>query len=236
VDARNKPRDSSDKPNPDGSSNTAPSEDPSAQSTRKRMERPDTQNDQYTRRLVSKEGVWWKRLLDVQAPYRWNLQRLNLGFTLDIGCGLGRNLLHINGNGVGVDHNQSSVEIARSHGLKAFVTDEFDKSEFNKQDTFDAMLIAHVVEHMTIQEAVALLARYLPLLKPNGTVVLITPQERGFSSDPTHVEFMDFEALRKIHLQVGLEPLREYSFPFPRSAGRFFTYNEFVSLSRRPAN
>jgi hypothetical protein len=25
----------------------------------------------------------------------------------------------------------------------------------------------------------------------------------------------------------------EYSFPFPRALGRFFIYNEFVSVSRR---
>jgi 2-polyprenyl-3-methyl-5-hydroxy-6-metoxy-1,4-benzoquinol methylase len=199
------------------------------------MDQTGTRSDEYTRRLATKEGAWWKHLLDVQAPYRRNLRRLNLGFTLDIGCGLGRNLLHINGNGVGIDHNSSSVEVARSRGLTAYETDEFEGSEFNKPDTFDAILVAHVVEHMSEKEAIELLAKYVPLLKPNGKVVLITPQERGFNSDPTHVQFMDFAALRKISERAGLSPVIEYSFPLPRFAGRFFTHNEFVSLSRKQA-
>jgi hypothetical protein len=38
----------------------------------------------------------------------------------DVGCGLGRNLGHLDGNGVGVDHNAESVAIAQSRGLRAF--------------------------------------------------------------------------------------------------------------------
>ena len=58
--------------------------------------------------------VWWKKLLDVQAPYRWNLQRLKLGLTLEIGCGIGRNLMHLKGQGIGIDHNFQSVEMQES--------------------------------------------------------------------------------------------------------------------------
>ena len=195
---------------------------------------PSTRDEKYTERLVSKESIWWKRLIDAQAPYRWNLRRLNLGFTLDIGCGVGRNLLHLSGNGVGIDHNRASVEVARSRGLTAFLPDEFDRSEFNLPHRFDAILIAHVLEHMTEPEAAELLERYLGLLKPGGRVVLITPQERGFKSDATHVQFMDFAALSRLSEMAGLLPVREYSFPFPRAAGRVFTHNEFVSLSAKP--
>ena len=75
-----------------------------------------TEGAAYADRLERLETVWWKRALDVQRPYRWNLRRLDPGFTLDIGCGLGRNLSHLDGNGVGVDHNPDSVAIARSRG------------------------------------------------------------------------------------------------------------------------
>jgi len=77
---------------------------------------PDTRDAEYTRRLSSLEGAAWKRWLNVQAPYRWNLRRLQLGFTLDIGCGIGRNLVNLGGHGVGVDHNERSVELARERG------------------------------------------------------------------------------------------------------------------------
>ena len=57
-----------------------------------------TSGKDYTKRLVDKQFVWWKELLDVQRPYRYNINKLDLGFTLDLGCGIGRNLLHIKGN------------------------------------------------------------------------------------------------------------------------------------------
>jgi hypothetical protein len=62
---------------------------------------------------------------------------------------------------------------------------------------------------------------------------MITPQEAGYSSDSTHVEFMDFTKLASINLQLGLKILREYSFPFPRLVGHFFTFNEFICISRK---
>ena len=39
----------------------------------------DTRGDDYARRLQVKEMARWKRLLNVQAPYRWNLRRQRLG-------------------------------------------------------------------------------------------------------------------------------------------------------------
>src|SRR3989337_1898945 len=80
----------------------------------------DTSSDEYAERLVERQRVWWKRALNVQAPYRWNLRRLGLGRVLDVGCGIGRNLAALDGNGVGVDHNKSCVPVVRSLGLVAY--------------------------------------------------------------------------------------------------------------------
>ena len=73
----------------------------------------DTRDREYTERLVRLQRAPWKRWLDVQAPYRWNLRRLHPGFTLEVGCGIGRNLEHLRGHGVGLDHNAHSVAAAR---------------------------------------------------------------------------------------------------------------------------
>ncbi|MEK6288866.1 MAG: class I SAM-dependent methyltransferase [Acidobacteriota bacterium] len=199
----------------------------------KQAETLNTRDGKYTARLVAVQLARWKKVLDVQAPYRWNLRRLNLGFTLDVGCGLGRNLINLRGNGVGIDHNSDFVEIAKSHGLSAFTPKEFEASPFNVPDSFDSILLAHVVEHMTEQEALELLSDYLYLLKPRGRVILIAPQEAGYRTDPTHIEFMDFETLRRIGREAGLIPVKEYSFPFPRIFGRLFRHNEFVSVSEK---
>jgi len=194
----------------------------------KEIETLNTQDERYTARLVAVQLAWWKKFLNVQAPYRWNLRRLKPGFTLDLGCGLGRNLINLDGRGVGIDHNSDFVEIARSRGLTAFTPEEFLVSRFNVAESFDSILLAHVVEHMTEKEAAKLLNDYLHLVKPKGQVIIIAPQELGYRSDPTHVQFMDFEALRRLAHEVGFGVVNEYSFPFPRVFGNLFRHNEFV--------
>ncbi len=192
-----------------------------------------TRDARYTQRLVAQGSQRWKRVLDVQAPYRWNLRRLGLGLTLDLGCGIGRNLRHLGAGAVGVDHNPHSVAVAVERGLTAFTPEDFQRSRHFRDGAFDSILVAHVAEHMTSGEAVSLLSSHARLVRPGGRAVLICPQEAGFRSDPTHVEFMDFGKLRRILQSSGFSPAREYSFPFPRLAGRLFPYNEFVSIGVR---
>src|SRR3954452_11662883 len=101
----------------------------------------DTRGEAYTDRLNRLESVWWKRLLDVQRPYRWHLRRLRLGFALDVGCGLGRNLINLGGRaaGVGVDHNADSIAVARARGLDAYLPGELRASPYAVPGRFDAM-------------------------------------------------------------------------------------------------
>jgi SAM-dependent methyltransferase len=192
----------------------------------------DTRQAAYAERLERLAGARWKRWFDVQRPYRWNLQRLALGRTLEIGCGIGRNLASLGPAAVGIDHNEHAVEIARGRGFRAFLPDAFLASP-DAEQPFDALLFAHVLEHMTRADATALVSQWLRHLRPGGKLLLITPQEAGFRSDPSHVEFLDFAALHALLGEVGCEPLRAYSFPFPRVIGRVFPHNEFVVVGRR---
>jgi SAM-dependent methyltransferase len=194
---------------------------------------PDTRGADYAGRLESLEGARWKRVLDVQAPYRWNLRRLDLGFTLDVGCGIGRNLVHLNRHGAGVDHNAHSVELARRRGCTAYTPDAFRTSPDARLEGFDALLFAHVLEHMRFAEARDLVGDYLGFLRPGGKVVLIAPQQAGYRSDPTHVEYMDMPALRRLLAEHHLRTQRSYSFPFPRIVGRIFPHNEFVVVGQK---
>ncbi len=183
----------------------------------------------YARRLQSLEAVWWKRWLDVQAPYRWNLRRLKLGRVLDLGCGIGRNLASL--DGVGIDHNPDSIAVARERGLTAFTPDEFAASPLSRSASFDSLLLAHVVEHLAATDAEKLIADYLPNLKQEGRVVFITPQKLGYASDPTHVRFVGFSELRQLCERLDLVPEKAFSFPFPEAVGGVFKYNEYVVLA-----
>lgn len=181
----------------------------------------------YAERLVRLQTPLWKRALNVQAPYRWNVRRLGPGRMLDVGCGIGRHLAS-SPQAVGVDPNPACVQVARARGFEAY-TPESLRAE---PASFDSLLVAHVLEHLTEDEANSLLRTYLPYLKPGGQVILITPQERGYAMDPTHIRFVDFAGLDALSRQWGLEPERAYSFPLPRWSGRFFPHNEFVLVER----
>jgi len=197
-------------------------------------EAADARDRAYCERLVRLQHSRWKTLLRVQAPYRWNLRRLDPGLTLEVGCGIGRNLAHLDGNAVGVDTNPYVVAVAREAGFRAFTPEEYSASEWNRAGAFDSLLLAHVAEHMRRDQLLELIREHLPQVRSQGKLILITPQEAGFRTDSTHVEFMDLRRLRGVSDELGLLPVRDYSFPFPRVFGRVFAYNEFVSVSRKP--
>ena len=215
---------------------TTPS-DPDPAVSRSATDRPGgvTAEAAYADRLITLQGKWWKKLLPVQAPYRARIRAHRLGRTIDVGCGHGRNLGYLVPGSVGVDHNPHLVAQARGLGLAAYTTDDFfARPELARPGGYDALLAAHLIEHLTPAEARTVMAQYLPLLAPGGRVLFITPQERGYASDPTHVAFTGFAELRSLAEDLGLAVTRQYSFPFPRGLGKAFVYNEFHTLATRP--
>lgn len=196
------------------------------------MSGKDTKGEEYAERLAKLSGARWKRVLDVQRPYRWNLRRLNLGKTLDVGCGIGRNLGNLSRESVGVDHNPHSVKVAQQAGYNAVTTEEFkkNKTKYGKE-SFDSMLLAHVLEHLTTAEGKKIIKEYLPYVRDK--VVIICPQEKGFTTDETHINFLDHKAIENILESCGLKIIRSYSFPFHRGIGKTFTYNETVVVGQK---
>jgi len=194
---------------------------------------PATDTTAYADRLDAVQGAWWKRF--APNPYRWFLRHQHLGFTLDVGCGVGRGLDYLQGDGVGIDHNPEAVRRCRDRGFTAFTPEEFAATPFAAPGRFDALLSAHVIEHLHDGLAQDLLRTYVPSVRPGGRVLLITPQERGYASDPTHVTFTDHERLAQLCTDAGLLVRSRRSFPLPRRAGRWFIYNEFIVDAKVPA-
>lgn len=190
-----------------------------------------TKGKDYTEILERSSYAPWKQTLDVQRPYRWNIKRLNLGRTLDIGCGIGRILAALPEGSVGVDHNAHSIALAKSQGLDAWVTKDFVASKKFKKNSFDSLLMTHVLEHLTLPQSRKILEDYLPYVKSN--VVVICPQEKGYKTDDTHITFLDAESIEGILKEAGLDIVKSYSFPFTRNAGKVFTYNETVVVAKK---
>jgi len=187
-----------------------------------------TRSREYAEYLIAHQESLKGKLF--QLPYQSHLRLLRLGKTLDIGCGAGRNLRTLSRESVGVDHNVIMIESCRKRGMKAFTAAEWESKKAAHAGTFDSILFSHVAEHMTSGEFEMLLRSALPALKKGGRVVVICPQEAGYASDQTHVEFMDFEKIGRVLRNCDISLQTRYSFPFPRPVGKFFPYNEFVSI------
>ncbi len=186
-----------------------------------------TNSPSYTNRLVRIQGGVVKKLLWPINPYRWNIRRVCRGKVLDVGCGIGRNLRYLGeSRNVGVDHNLDSVEICRKSGFRSFIPQDFHQAISDEK--FQTLLLSHVVEHLTFDEAHSLLEQYLPYMERAARLVIICPQQRGFASDNTHVTYFDESNLRRLLQDLRCGTVTYRSFPLPRIFGKSFIYNEHV--------
>ena len=191
-----------------------------------------TEGADYTENLINRSNAKWKKVLDVQIPYRWNLKRLHLGKTLDVGCGIGRNLGNLSSDSIGVDHNKHSIDIAKKAGYNAVTTEEFKKNKNQyKKDSFNSMLLAHVLEHLSTDNGEKIIKEYLPFV--SDKVVIICPQEKGFTLDKTHINFLRHEDIETILQKCNLKIIKSYSFPFHKIVGKVFAYNETVVVATK---
>lgn len=175
------------------------------------------------------------RLLPGRAPYRRQLRRIGAGRVLEIGCGTGDTLTGCAPGSVGVDHDPQSVAHCRTRGLTAYTADAFLASPYATPGAFDALLIAHVLEHLDDEQVEDLLRAYVRYVRPGGGVLLITPQEAGHrATGPAPVRFTDFTLLRAFAASAGLVVRRTYSHPLPRPAGMLVRSNVFVLVGQVP--
>ncbi|MFC9241919.1 class I SAM-dependent methyltransferase [Streptomyces decoyicus] len=174
------------------------------------------------------------RLLPARSPYRSQLRRIGTGRVLEIGCGTGDTLADCAPGSVGVDHDPQSVAHCRARGLTAYTADTFLASPHARPGAFDALLTAHVLEHLDDEQVEGLLRAYVRYVRPGGGVLLITAQEAGHRAGPVPVRFTDFALLRAFAESAGLAVRRTYSHPLPRPAGMLLRSNVFVLVGQVP--
>ncbi|MCH5146137.1 class I SAM-dependent methyltransferase [Desulfovibrio sp. UIB00] len=113
-------------------------------------------------------------------------ERFSSASVLDVGCGLGKYLSILGRMGckvTGVDSNPRQVSQLVEQGYNVFTPDKFPRTE-----SYDVILMSHLIEHMDLASLTACINSYLELLKPDGKLIIISPVlgER-FYYDPTHV-------------------------------------------------
>ena len=134
---------------------------------------------------------------------------------LDVGCGSGDFLLGMRARGwsvLGVEPDPVAAAAARKNGLD--VRDGMLADADFADDTFDAIVLSHVIEH--VHEPMALLRECGRVLRPGGVLVLMTPNltsvgHRKFGADwrglepPRHLHVFSVESLAACVQRVGLE-------------------------------
>lgn len=98
---------------------------------------------------------------------------------LDVGCGAGDFMAFMRGLGWrvhGVETDPHAVERARGRGLDV---QQGDLASADLPDAaFDAVTLAHVIEH--VHDAARLLGECRRIMKPDGRLVLLTPNSRSW--------------------------------------------------------
>lgn len=122
------------------------------------------------------------------------LQKILSGFKLtssilDVGCGTGRNLDLFRKLGfrdlTGVDANENLVEICRSNGHNCLTLDQIGQ----ELETYDLLIMSHIVEHFTHKDLLDFLSYYLRLLRPGGHLLIASPlMNNSFYNDFDHIK------------------------------------------------
>ena len=159
----------------------------------------------YYLKSISWKGKVYRRLFVYPT-----IKRFCKGDVLDIGCGIGLFLEYYKA-GVGTDINEHCVEFCVERGIHAKIMKE-DTLNF-QNSTFDTLIMDNVMEH--ISNPAPLLMECDRVMKPDGALIILVPGLKGFSQDPDHEVFYDFDKLRTTLQISGFKVYQKHSIPFP---------------------
>jgi len=175
---------------------------------------------------ISRQGKWWSWVLSLMGPLKelvggnvmW-LKASERGRLLDIGCGNGYFLVQMRDLGwdvVGVEPDPKAVKVARDHfGLRVF-QGTLEEAKF-PDDSFDVITMNHVIEH--VPDPIGLLSECRRILKPNGKLVVVTPNIKSLGrylfgkswvhwDPPRHLFLFSSKSLRTCAEKAGLKVQR----------------------------
>ena len=147
---------------------------------------------------------------------------------LDIGCGEGITLEKLikkfpNRNIKGIDYIKENVEICKKHGLPVEYGSVYDLKIEN--NSIDSVIFLEVIEHLADYKKA--LKEIYRVLKPNGSFILIFPNDRIFKMariltlkfkeafyDPGHIKQWTPKSIKEILKREGFIVSKTKNLPF----------------------
>jgi SAM-dependent methyltransferase len=161
----------------------------------------------YESRQFDAEHIW-----QVRSHYLQFVE--GASFLVELGSGRGEFLAKVAGGidrVLGVDSEAAMVERARALGVDVVHDDALHWLE-STDDRPDALVAAHLVEHLAVEDASRLFEGAARVLASGGVLVAVTPNPsclsvllQDFWSDPTHVRPYTLDLLQFLTRRAGLE-------------------------------
>jgi 2-polyprenyl-3-methyl-5-hydroxy-6-metoxy-1,4-benzoquinol methylase len=162
--------------------------------------------------LLDVTQLSWFDAQTMYLPYQSN------GKVIEVGCGSGGTLARMASHGwqvEGVDLDPAAVQRAREKGLKVHVGTLEGQSYAN--NSFDAVTMSHLIEH--VHDPRKLLLESYRILKPGGTLVVLTPNNlsighRLFRKDwrglepPRHIHVFNIPSILRLMNEVGFTDIK----------------------------
>jgi 2-polyprenyl-3-methyl-5-hydroxy-6-metoxy-1,4-benzoquinol methylase len=162
------------------------------------------QKDSGTNRLVdaAQEAIFrlrFRRKAELEGQAFYLPKLADEGRLLDVGCGSGNGLVFMSRLGwrvEGVEVDPQAVAVARSKGL--IIHSGALKDQRFPDSQFDAITMSHVVEH--VHDPIALMSECMRILKPNGMLVIITPNANSLGHSFYGANWVALEPPRHLHI------------------------------------
>ena len=118
---------------------------------------------------------------------------------LDVGCGNGTNMTILKNQGynniTGCDISHEMISICRHKNLQTIELEDLTQGH----QTYDVLLVSHVIEHIGYPQITDFLNFYLSKLRDGGKMIIITPLlSNKFYTDIDHIKPYNIDAL--LHL------------------------------------
>ncbi|VVB99046.1 Ubiquinone biosynthesis O-methyltransferase [uncultured archaeon] len=177
--------------------------------------------------IVSTVRPAWKLFIRmVFGEDIWELERLEKGKLLDIGCSSGTYIYGMKSNGwevTGIEPSKFAAEKARYLGLNV-INSTFEKAEIAGQGKFDVITMKQVIEHVPYPSKA--LGKVHRILRKGGILVVDTPdigsweymlfgKNWGSLEVPRHVTLFDKSTLRRMLEKNGFEVVEIRSEIYP---------------------